>query len=494
MKRSYSSYIRVFLIFLCVIAFFIRIYGLFSSIQFDSDFGRDSLFALRILHGKLTLLGAQASVGGFYLGPLYFYAIALCYRVFGFVPEIISLLFVVLAVFTLLLGFHVQRKYGSYSAGIVFALLFMFQPLLVSASRGATHQPMLSIVVVLFVATLIKSLERPKTFWSIVTGVSFGLFLHLHFSALLLFPGYVVSILVYGEKKIWAKVWQTCMHMFGVFLMASPLLLFDLRHGFINSRAFLSYILLSARGGGIVSTLPHWTLAEKTEKVLQFIGGNIWTQGAILIAVGLGLITIWKQRKKARSHTSYTYAGVLTILTSSVLGLLMIYKGYLFSYYLIVPCTVVLLFVSFMIGHVSKIKLMMSGVVLLILVQWIPKLFPLYSPTYRTLSNLTRVVHAIEQDIDVRGIKRFTIFKDSSDGMTGLGYEYRFLLERDGYIPVSEYRYQDADVLYVIREEGEKDPINLPHWEVTQFGPKYAKRLETLMVTNKSITLFLLSK
>lgn len=494
MKRKFLSYIVVFLIVMCAIAFFIRIFGLFSSIQFDSDFGRDSLFAMRILHGKLTLLGAQASVGGFYLGPLYFYAIALCYRIFGYIPEIISLFFAMLAVFTLLLGFYVQKKYGSYSAAIIFALLFTFQPLLVSASRGATHQPMLSIVVVLFVAALMKSLEQPKTYWSFLAGISFGLFLHLHFSSLLLFPGYVVSILLCGEQKIWPKIRQICMHMFGVFFMISPLLLFDLRHGFINSRAFLSYILLSAQGEGIVSTLPHWTLVEKSEKILQFIGGDVWTQGAVLLFVGMGFMTIWKQNNKSRSHAPQMYVGVLTILTSSVLGLLMIYKGYIFSYYLVVPCTVVLLFVSLMVGNVKKMRLMMSGVLLLILLQWVPTLFQLYRPTYRTLSNLTRVVHAIEQDIDMRGVKQFTVFKDSSDGMTGLGYEYRFLLERDGYVPISEYRYQDAEALYVIREEGEKDPVTLPHWEVEQFGPKYAEKVGTLVIADKSITLFLLSK
>ena len=79
----------------------LRLFAFQDSIQFDSDFGRDSLFAMRILTEKPTLLGAQASVGGFYLGPLYFYGIALLFWIFGYAPQIVSLVFVFLITFSL---------------------------------------------------------------------------------------------------------------------------------------------------------------------------------------------------------------------------------------------------------------------------------------------------------------------------------------------------------------------------------------------------------
>jgi len=42
---------------------------------FLGDEGRDVLIVYNILHGKLTLLGPTASVGGFFLGPIYYYLV-----------------------------------------------------------------------------------------------------------------------------------------------------------------------------------------------------------------------------------------------------------------------------------------------------------------------------------------------------------------------------------------------------------------------------------
>src|SRR3989344_717634 len=54
----------------------LRIYKIKDYIVFLGDEGRDALVVYQILHGDLTLLGPTSSVGGFFLGPIYYYFMA----------------------------------------------------------------------------------------------------------------------------------------------------------------------------------------------------------------------------------------------------------------------------------------------------------------------------------------------------------------------------------------------------------------------------------
>ena len=64
------------LIVILIISAFMRLYRIRDYIVFLGDEGRDVIVVRNILHGDLTLLGPTASVGGFYLGPIYYYMMA----------------------------------------------------------------------------------------------------------------------------------------------------------------------------------------------------------------------------------------------------------------------------------------------------------------------------------------------------------------------------------------------------------------------------------
>ena len=55
---------------------FLRLYKIEDYMTFLGDQGRDVLIVYNILHGHLTLLGPTSSVGGFFLGPFYYYFMA----------------------------------------------------------------------------------------------------------------------------------------------------------------------------------------------------------------------------------------------------------------------------------------------------------------------------------------------------------------------------------------------------------------------------------
>ena len=64
----------ILLVGILLIASFFRLYRVRDYLVFLGDEGRDALVWQRmIVDHKFTLLGPTASVGGFYLGPVYYY-------------------------------------------------------------------------------------------------------------------------------------------------------------------------------------------------------------------------------------------------------------------------------------------------------------------------------------------------------------------------------------------------------------------------------------
>src|SRR3990167_5271282 len=74
------------LILILIIAAFMRLYKIADYMTFLGDEGRDVLVVYNILHGKLTLLGPTSSVGGFFLGPIYYYFMAPFLLLFNYNP------------------------------------------------------------------------------------------------------------------------------------------------------------------------------------------------------------------------------------------------------------------------------------------------------------------------------------------------------------------------------------------------------------------------
>src|SRR3989344_1455399 len=80
------NYKKMILVFILIYAAFLRLYLIMDYMTFLGDEGRDVLIVYKILHGDLTLLGPTASVGGFFLGPIYYYFMAPFLWLFNYNP------------------------------------------------------------------------------------------------------------------------------------------------------------------------------------------------------------------------------------------------------------------------------------------------------------------------------------------------------------------------------------------------------------------------
>ena len=112
------------LILLTVVGGILRLYRIGPSLQFLGDQGRDVLVMYRLLHGDLPFIGPITSVGGFYLGPLYYYLMAPWLWLARFNPVGPAIATAVIGIMTVPLLYLVAKKLYSHRVGLWAAALY----------------------------------------------------------------------------------------------------------------------------------------------------------------------------------------------------------------------------------------------------------------------------------------------------------------------------------------------------------------------------------
>src|SRR6266568_4013739 len=115
---------NLIVLFILILAAFLRLYMIGYYMTFLGDEGRDVLVVYNILHGHLTLLGPTSSVGGFFLGPIYYYFMAPFLWAFNYNPVGPAVMIGLLGVATVWLVYKVTREFFGVTAGLVAALLY----------------------------------------------------------------------------------------------------------------------------------------------------------------------------------------------------------------------------------------------------------------------------------------------------------------------------------------------------------------------------------
>src|SRR3990167_720587 len=123
------NYDKIILILILIIASFYRFYKIMDYMTFLGDEGRDVLIVYKILHGNLTLLGPTASVGGFFLGPIYYYFMAPFLWLFNYNPVGPAIMVALFGIATVWLIYKVGKEFFGPSAGVIAAGFFCNFPL-----------------------------------------------------------------------------------------------------------------------------------------------------------------------------------------------------------------------------------------------------------------------------------------------------------------------------------------------------------------------------
>jgi len=228
---------------------------------FLGDEGRDVLVVYNILHGKLTLLGPTASVGGFFLGPIYYYFMVPFLFIFNYNPVGPAVMVAFLGIATVWLIYKFASEIFNSRVGLISALLYSISPVVIAYSRSSWNPNIFPFFSLLTLYIIYKALVKNNIKLFILGGVLLGISMQLHYLATFLvviiityvfFTRILLASLVQGVSLL-----RTTGKILGDYLFIalgfvvgwSPFLAFEVRHGFPNVISIFNFILHSGDTG-----------------------------------------------------------------------------------------------------------------------------------------------------------------------------------------------------------------------------------------------------
>lgn len=466
----------VLLILILGLAAFLRFYRLANTLDFNGDLGRDALVAKRIIiDHKLTLIGPRASGGVFFLGPFYYYLITPSLLIFNFSPLGPVYLTAFISLLTIILIYWLGCQLFDKETALLSAFVYSVSPLVTRYSRVSGNYTLLPFFSLLAIFFLWRWLQTRKIFDLFLCALCLGLALQLHYSIVALLFFAVLSLIVFRINPWhYKKQFLAAGLIFG--FINSPLVLFDLRHGWINLRGLIGYFL-SGSGKEIreVVGVEPWSFLGS----LDFLGKSLlnsispiftvyWGRTAIwAVMVILGIITFLIYKKTFKPPFSFLFLLLLFTLVFASL-----YRGYVADYYLIAFFPITIILFSNLIIVLSKKRRLLLGIFLTIVS--VMTIFNLKNPPLtscpRAISQLQEAAKIIANDVSAE--EKFNLFLKRESPFWSTAAEYRYLVEIKGKRALEPTEYKNSEILYFIAETSVSNPLKVGNWEVEQFQPK----------------------
>lgn len=459
-----------------LLALSLRLYRINEFMTFLGDEGRDVRIVRDLVtKGNLVFIGPQTSIGNMYLGPLYYYMMAPAMLISGLSPVAPAVVIALLGTLTVWLTWFVGRKWFSRSAGLIAALLYAVSPVAIIYSRSSWNPNPMPFFALLCVWGIYEVWQSKKYFWLPIIGVSFAFALQMHYLGLLLIPVlglfWLLTLLSINKskdpksKQIFLR--QTFFAFLYFFLLMSPLLLFDIKHNWMNFNAFKSFFsdrqttvnLNPARSDRflpiILMTVSDMVLARQ----------DLYAPLASLVIFLLSVLVFIKSKWRVSLKVLLVWLGF------AILGL-SVYKQHVYIHYLGFIYPAIYLLLGAILGFLMERKVLLK-IVSFALVIFLTGYSLVYSPIKE---NPNRQLQRTEAAVDL-------IIKESKGQPFNFGLiakqnydeSYRYFLENK---KANLVRGEDkvVDQLFVICEDGELcQPEGNPAWQIAVFGPSHVE-------------------
>lgn len=256
-----------------VISAFTHFYRLDHTFIFNNDEARDVLIVKKMIDTKSpVLLGPQTSIGNMYLGPLYYYFMLPPLLISQMNPVGPAMMVALFGVFTSLLLFYLGTKKYGVLAGSIAGLFYSLSPVMLHYSRSSWNPNLVP-----FFATLLLFAWQAKSRWGwLLFGLVTGTIFQLHYVALVMCA--LVGFAMLKTKPPWSSIFLA---LLGFFVISAPFWLFEFRHDFVNSQAFLTFL----REGSHNADLNSSYLSRLMSNALLVLRGIVGSSSLVLTPV-----------------------------------------------------------------------------------------------------------------------------------------------------------------------------------------------------------------
>ncbi|MBI3954613.1 hypothetical protein HY333_01070 [Candidatus Collierbacteria bacterium] len=223
--------------------------------SFEYDQERDYQVVQQMVEKlKPTLIGPRVvSSAGFFLGPWYFYLQIPFFLLSRGNPLYQAYLTGIVNVASTLLLFWLLTKLTRRRFLSLLSAL-MWTVTLDRTSWNVTFVPLFALIFLLQYFSL-KNAPTPKQIFLLTLTFFFGLNFHVQFIFLL--PLWLTSVLKFTKSSLSDPLVKVALLALPVLLSFLPLIIFDLRHEFINSLSFANFIIKSASGSDLGFRLTY---------------------------------------------------------------------------------------------------------------------------------------------------------------------------------------------------------------------------------------------
>lgn len=338
---------KIILTFVISLAILFRFYKLPEWFFFGMDQEYEAFIARNIVTGKhLPLIGVNASDTGLYLGPAFIYFASIPYALFSGNPLGWAIVASIFGVLVSLLIYKIGILMFSRDVGILGSLFYASSFLTSFYDRqfwNPTLVPFFSLVIGFLLFRILKN--DAKSF--IFLGLIFGLSIQSHLSLLIFLP--LIFYVVWVRRKIFKL--KTLMIGILLFLLTqTPIILFDLRHDFINTKAFLKIvtninqtpqnlsnfkertnIFRSSLGRFFWVPAPVDLFVESGNcRELGYLHRNAYPEGIIISIMGILIFFWWYFKNKQK----VSYGGKIILGIIFLTGFfILFYNRLIFEYY-----------------------------------------------------------------------------------------------------------------------------------------------------------------
>lgn len=316
--KSDRIFFWVLIIFL--IGTFLRFYRLDAFVTFLGDQGRDTLVIKRILTAEhFPAIGPVTSVGNVYLGPFYYYFIAPWLLLSSFNPIGLTIGVAFFSSLYILVNYFVIKKIFNTKVAFLSTSLIAFSFILIDFARFSWNPnlvPLFSLLTIYFFIIAFVKYEWP---YFLLGGAFLAFSIQLHYLALFLGAAIFVLTLVklWQNKKNIKKITTGIIQSGASFLLFSvPLIFFDLKHNFLNSKSFLNQLSSSGNiaGDKLSNLINTWSSIGKYSLGLE---QNWMAALPMAISIIISVVVIVKSKNQIRD---FFIVFLVTILGISFFG------------------------------------------------------------------------------------------------------------------------------------------------------------------------------
>lgn len=478
------------------LAAFLRLYRIADYMTFLGDEGRDVLVVYNILHGHLTLLGPTASVGGFFLGPIYYYFMAPFLLLFNYNPVGPAVMVALFGIATVLLVYKIGSEFFGRKEALLAALFYSISPLVISYSRSSWNPNLMPFFSLLTLYILYKAVFKQNWLLFIACGLFLGITMQLHYLAtflgvIILFYIFLANKFNRVSKEMFKLLKDYLLVFLGFIIGWSPFIAFETRHGFRNIQSITGFVfhplgkdaIVESHGffstifnvffrlfGRLVANFPPPEQIDLRPKILIFF----WQIGILAIAL-ISTFILLKITYKAFKEKKDVFLKYLLLSVWLILGILLFgfYRKQIYDYYLgfLFPLPFLLVSNALVVIGRKKKYLYVSLIAFLVLLALNLDGIPFRFESNRQLAQVETISKFV---VDKAENKPFN-FALVAAGNSDFAYRYFFKIWASPVVEIKNpiedpQRKSVTDQLLVVCETLPCHPLGWASWEVAGFG------------------------